>query len=205
MKKTLIVSYTPRFGSRTKQLLDCFLQEAQGKTEITHVDLVEETPDLLLQENLNVMLKRNFTNEVLSGEETVVLAKNDEMLQQYKAADFIVLVHSMHNFSLPAPVKAWFDAVLQPNQTFNLTEKGYEGLCEGTKAAVLMTTGGDFNLDVVKDMNFATGLTTTCFGITGIPSQHISAYGMNMYLDRIDEILTESKKEVVALVNDWYK
>ncbi|MCG8391265.1 MAG: hypothetical protein MJA30_37280, partial [Cytophagales bacterium] len=76
---------------------------------------------------------------------------------------------------------------------------------EGTKAAVLMTTGGDFNLDVVKDMNFATGLTTTCFGITGIPSQHISAYGMNIYLDRIDEILTESKKEVVALVNDWYK
>ena len=90
-------------------------------------------------------------------------ARNDEMLQQYKEADFIVLVHAMHNFSLPAPVKAWFDAVLQPNQTFKLTEKGYEGLCHGTKAAILMTTGGDYKLDIVKDMNFATGLTNHLF------------------------------------------
>ena len=133
MKKTLIISYTPRVGSNTKKLLDCFLKDAQGKTEITHVDLVEETPDLLLQENLNVMLKRNFTNEVLSAEETAVLGKNDEMLRQYKEADFIVLVHSMHNFSLPAPVKAWFDAVLQPNQTFNLTEKAMKDFVKGLK------------------------------------------------------------------------
>ena len=204
MKKTLIVSYTPRFGSNTKQLLDCFLEEVQGKTAITYVDLVEKTPDLLLQENLNVMLKRNLSGEVLSAEETAVLARNDEMLQQYKEADFIVLVHAMHNFSLPAPVKAWFDAVLQPNQTFKLTEKGYEGLCHGTKAAILMTTGGDYKLDIVKDMNFATGLTTTCFGVTGIPSQHISAFGMNIYPDRIEQILSDSKKEIVDLVKEWY-
>ena len=57
MKKTLIVSYTPRIGSNTKQLTDTFFQAVKGKTEIIHVDLSSDPPDLLLNESLNAFIK----------------------------------------------------------------------------------------------------------------------------------------------------
>jgi len=38
MKKTLIVSYTPREGSNTKKLLDHFVSQISGKTEIEFLD-----------------------------------------------------------------------------------------------------------------------------------------------------------------------
>ncbi len=204
MTKTLIVSYTPRINSNTQKLVQDFMTKSQGKTEVSYLNLVTHTPDLLLKDNLNIMLKRNFTDIALSEEEKRLLAKNDEMLSQLKASDFIVLAYPMNNFTVPAPVKAWIDAVLQPNQTFKLTEKGYEGLCHGKKAAVLMTTGGDYDLEIAKPMNHATGLITTVFGIIGIPSQHISAYGLNVYPNRINEILEVTKEKITDLVKLWY-
>lgn len=204
MIKTLVVSYTPRVDSNTLKLVKDFIKRSERKTEISYLDLVVNTPDLLLKDNLNVMLKRNFTDEVLSEEETASLAKNDEMLFQLKASDFIVLAYPMNNFTVPAPVKAWIDAVLQPNQTFKLTEKGYEGLCHGKKAAVLMTTGGDYNLEIMKSLNHVTGFITTVFNIIGIPLQHISAYGLNVYPNRIDEILEITKEKISDLVKQWY-
>jgi len=111
MKKTLILSYTPREGSNTKKMLDFFIENNQDKTEITFIDLAEEAPDLLLKENLNLYVNRNFGGVELTDEQQNVLAKNDKLTQQLLNTDFVVLASPMHNFSIPAPVKAWFDAV----------------------------------------------------------------------------------------------
>ena len=54
MTKTLIVSYTPRIGSYTKQLLDEFIRLSEGKTEVIRLNLVETPPDLLLADNISL-------------------------------------------------------------------------------------------------------------------------------------------------------
>ena len=204
MKKTLIVNYTPRIGSNTKELVDYFIEQNQDKTEINFIDLTKTTPDLLLEENLNLFLKRNYAGVPLDDKETKILSKNDKMLQQVLDADFIVLAYPLYNFSLPATVKAWVDAITQAGKTFNMTETGYVGLCEGKQALVLMTTGGDFGIEPAKSMNFATPLISTELSFIGIPSEHIFAFGLQQYPDRVDTIIETSKTEIKALGEKWY-
>ena len=60
MTKTLVISYTPRKGSYTKILLDEFVKLAKGKTEITHLDLADTPPELLLKQNLNLIMEWNL-------------------------------------------------------------------------------------------------------------------------------------------------
>lgn len=204
MKKTLIVNYTPRIDSNTKKLVDYFIEQNQDKTEIMLLDLAKNTPDLLLNNNLNLFLKRNYGGVPLEEAETRLLFKNDEMLQQVLAADFIVLAYPMYNFSLPATVKAWVDAITQAGETFKMTETGYVGLCEGKQALVLMTTGGDFSIEPSKSMNFATPLIGAELGFIGIPTEHISAFGLQQYPDKLDLILKKAEQQIQAVSNKWY-
>ena len=204
MKKTLIVSYTPRIDSNTKKLLDHFVEKIHDKTEITSIDLAKTTPDLLLADNLNLMVKRNFAGIPLSEEESKLLATNDQMTQQVLDTDFIFLAYPMFNFSLPATVKAWIDGVIQAGKTFARTETGFRGLCEGKQALVVMTTGSDFRTDPLKNMNFATPLIESCLGFIGIQSEHISAFGMQQYADKVGSILDDAKQEISAFCKKWY-
>lgn len=107
MKKTLIVNYTPRVDSNTKKMVDYFIESNKMKTEITFLDLAEDTPDLLLKENLNLYVARNFGGVALTEEQQKGLAKNDQMMNQLLETDFVVLATPMYNFSIPATVKAW--------------------------------------------------------------------------------------------------
>ncbi len=204
MKKTLVVSYTPRVDSNTKKLTDFFLETCKEKTKIDFLDLTKDTPDLLLEENLNLFVKRNFGGVSLSPEENQLMKKNDAMMQQVLDADFIILSHPMFNLSLPATVKAWIDAIIQAGKTFLLTDKGYQGLCTEKKALVLMTTGSDHGIALEKPTNYATDLLKSCFAIMGMPSTHISAYGMNAYPNQVNDILEKTKQEIKTVCNEWY-
>lgn len=204
MKKTLIVNYSPRIASNTKKLVDYFIELNQDKTNLTILDIAKNPPDLLLEERLNLYVKRNFNGEQLIGSETKHLTKNDQLMQQVIDADFIVLAYPMYNFSLPATVKAWVDAITQAGSTFEMTESGTKGLCNKKQALVLMTSGGDFYVEPLRSINFATPLINTCFDFLGIKTEHISAFGMQQYSNKIDSILENAKREILSLSEKWY-
>ncbi|MFK5879933.1 MAG: NAD(P)H-dependent oxidoreductase [Flavobacteriaceae bacterium] len=204
MKKTLIVNYTPRIGSNTKKLVDYFKELNQIRTEITVLDLAKNPPDLLLEENLNLYVKRDFGGVILSENEQNKMLHNDKMVSQLLEADFIVLVSPLYNFSIPATVKSWFDAVISAGKTFTQTEIGPKGLCKNKQALVLMTSGSDFSTEPLKSMNFATPLLNACFGLMGIPSQNITAFGLQQYSDKADKMLESSKKEIEILSEKWF-
>ena len=204
MKKTLILSYTPRENSNTKKMLDFFIENNQEKTTITFIDLAEEAPDLLLKENLNLYVNRNFGGVELTDEEQKVLAKNDKMMQQLLDTDFVVLASPMYNFSVPATVKAWFDAVIQAGKTFGYTETGIKGFCENTKAMILMTSGRDFGIEPYKSVNFATPFLITAFNFLGIPAQAINKFGMIEYADKSNQMIADAKEEIKVVSNQWY-
>jgi len=198
MSKTLIVSYTPREGSNTEKLVQTFIQQAAEKSRITHVRLERDPAPLLLEENLNALLKRNFSGLQLTETEGSAVRSSDQLLEQLQSADRIVLAFPMYNFSVPASVKAWVDAVIQNGKTFEITDQGnYQGLCQGKKALVLMTTGSDFSQEPIKSMDFATPLIKNCMQFMGIESQQIAAYGLNQYMHKADQIIGDTQREIV--------
>ena len=62
------------------------------------------------------------------------------------AADVIVLGVPMHNFSIPAPLKAWFDLVARVGKTFSYSDKGPKGLiASGKRVVAIVSRGGAFD------------------------------------------------------------
>lgn len=203
MSKTLLISYTPRFDSNTKKLVQTFLDNTANASNITHLDLVKNPAPLLLEDNLNALLKRNFMGMELTKSEISSVQSADLLAKQLLDSDRIILAFPMYNFSVPATVKAWFDAVIQNGKTFKMTDEGgYEGLCQGKKALILMTTGGDFSQEPTKSMDYAIPLAKTCMGFMGIESHSISAYGLNQYMDRVDDIVATAQQEIENYLNE---
>ncbi len=202
MNKTLLVSYTPRLESNTAKLVQTFIQASEGKSEISHLELAKEPAPLLLEENLNALLKRNYMGMELTKSENIAVDGADKMLKQLQEADRIVIAFPMYNFSLPAAVKAWIDAIIQKEKTFTITEKGrYKGLCQEKRALILMTAGGDYSQGPAKDMNYATPLIQSCMNLMGIDSHTITAYGLNQYMDSADDIVAGAQQEIVGYVD----
>lgn len=61
------------------------------------------------------------------------------------AADVIVLGVPMHNFSIPASLKAWIDLITRAGKTFTYSDKGPKGLIpEGKQVLAIVSRGGSY-------------------------------------------------------------
>ncbi|AOE85788.1 FMN-dependent NADH-azoreductase [Pseudomonas sp. TCU-HL1] len=63
-------------------------------------------------------------------------------LNEFLAADAIVIGAPMYNFSIPSQLKAWIDRIAVAGKTFRYTENGPEGLAGGKKVVIVSTAGG---------------------------------------------------------------
>ena len=70
------------------------------------------------------------------------VAVAERVLEEFLAADVVVVGAPMYNFSIPSQLKAWIDRVAVAGRTFRYTEKGPEGLAGGKRVVVASTRGG---------------------------------------------------------------
>lgn len=70
------------------------------------------------------------------------LARNANVLDEFLAADIVVIGAPMYNFTIPSQLKAWIDRVLIAGKTFRYTQTGPEGLMKGKKIVVVLSRGG---------------------------------------------------------------
>jgi FMN-dependent NADH-azoreductase len=71
-----------------------------------------------------------------------VVAYSDNLIDELKQADVIVLGLPMYNFGVPSQLKAYFDHIARVGITFKYTDKGSVGLLTGKKAYVFAARGG---------------------------------------------------------------
>ncbi len=203
--KTLIVSYLPRGErSKTKKILDAFVEEAKHKhAKIEVLDLTKDVPDFFLSENLSAYYERNYGGAVLSPEKKKSMEKMDRMTTQLKSADFVVLAFPMFNFSVPAAVKAWFDSTILKGETWDMNESGFIGLMKGKKALVIMSSGGVYE-GAWASNEHAMSLAKAEFAFMGYEVHGISAQGINMLTDKVDEIVKKAQEEAKHVAKQWY-
>ncbi len=63
-------------------------------------------------------------------------------LNEFLAADAVVIGAPMYNFTIPTQLKAWIDRIAVAGKTFRYTENGPEGLAGGKKVVIVSTAGG---------------------------------------------------------------
>ncbi|WP_422447075.1 MULTISPECIES: FMN-dependent NADH-azoreductase [unclassified Endozoicomonas] len=105
-------------------------------------------------------------------------ALSDQLIEEVKTADILVIGLPMYNFSLPSTLKSWFDFIARAGITFKYTEQGPVGLVEGKKAYIMAARGGQYQ---GTDLDTQTALVRQFLGFIGIQDvEFVYAEGLNM-------------------------
>lgn len=111
-------------------------------------------------------------------EQAAVVAYSDELIDELKSAEVIVLGLPMYNFGVPSMLKAYFDHIARAGVTFRYTEKGPVGLLTGKQAYVFAARGG---LYVGTPRDSQTPYVHTFLGFLGIEDARFTyAEGLNI-------------------------
>ena len=70
------------------------------------------------------------------------LAAGQAVLEEFLAADIVVLGAPMYNFTIPSQLKAWIDRVLVAGKTFKYSAAGAEGLAGNKRVIIAISRGG---------------------------------------------------------------
>ncbi|SFB98946.1 Flavodoxin-like fold [Flagellimonas taeanensis] len=205
MTQTLVLGYTPRNGSYTKILVDEFLELAKAKTKIKFLDLAKNPPDLLLTDNLNLIMEWNMGRREFTDTELSILSNHHKLIAEVLDSDNIVLAFPIYNFTMPATVKAWIDAIVVSDKTFSFSpETGFKGLCTDKKALSIVVSGFDYkSSDGIRE--YASSTLKQNFDFIGIASEQISAFGVDQNREQLDSILENAKHEIKRVIDSWFQ
>ena len=103
-----------------------------------------------------------------------------EILDEFLAADTIVIGAPLYNFTVSSQLKAWIDRILIRGRTFRYGDNGPEGLAGGKRVIVGLARGGLYGEgSPFADYEHAETLLRGVFTFIGIPNaEFIIAEGL---------------------------
>ena len=106
-----------------------------------------------------------------------IVTESDELIDELKRADVVVIGLPMYNFGLPSAFKAWIDHISRGRRTFRYTAKGPEGLLRNIEHCwVIAARGGQYH---GTPLDTQTPYLATMLGFLGIAAPtFIYAEGM---------------------------
>ncbi|RXZ42583.1 FMN-dependent NADH-azoreductase [Crenobacter cavernae] len=127
-------------------------------------------------------------------------ARTDELIDEFLAADVVVIGAPMYNFSIPSQLKAWIDRVATAGRTFKYTETGPQGLAGGKKVFVASSRGGVYSSEQGRLMDFQEDYLKTVMGFLGITDvEFIRAEAVNMGEDKRETAIWAAKDAIGKL------
>jgi FMN-dependent NADH-azoreductase len=114
-----------------------------------------------------------------------------QMLEEFLAADVVVIGAPMYNFSIPSQLKAWIDRVAVAGKTFRYTANGPEGLAGGKRIIIASSRGGVYSEgSAAAPMDFQETYLRAVFGFLGVTDfEFVRAEGVNLSEDNKVESL----------------
>jgi FMN-dependent NADH-azoreductase len=101
------------------------------------------------------------------------LGLSEALIGELETADSVVISSPMHNFMVPAALKAWIDYVVRPRRTFRSTPEGKVGLVADRPVYVVVTCGGPFGEGPADQRDFFSPYLRYALGSIGIRTIHI--------------------------------
>jgi FMN-dependent NADH-azoreductase len=122
---------------------------------------------------------------------------NNALIEEFLAADIVVIGAPMYNFSVPSQLKAWIDRVAVPGKTFSYTESGPQGLAGGKKVFVASARGGVYSEGPAVAADFQEPFLRQVFAFFGIDDVTFIraegvAYGPDQYKAALDAAVAEA-------------
>ena len=114
MKKVLVIkSSLSSKNSVTNEAVNFFLKNYKLNNPNDEIELLDLNENDKISQPLNATTLSTFFDD-----------ESDDMIEQLKSADKIIISAGMVNFNIPTSLKSYFDNVLQANKTFKYKYKG---------------------------------------------------------------------------------
>jgi FMN-dependent NADH-azoreductase len=129
------------------------------------------------------------------------VANGQAALDEFLAADIIVIGAPMYNFSVPSQVKAWIDRLAVAGKTFRYTEKGPQGLAGGKRVIVASSRGGFYSGESqLAFLDHQENYLRSIFGFFGIDDvTFIRAEGIAMGPEQREKAIDGAKGEIALI------
>jgi FMN-dependent NADH-azoreductase len=185
MKVLHIDSSVQGSGSATRELtreITARLRAARPDAEVIYRDLAAH--DL-----------PHFSHGALTRSDEIEAARNTAVLEEFLAADVLVVGAPLYNFSIPSQLKAWIDRIVIAGRTFRYTERGPEGLAGDKKVIVAVARGGVY--EAGSPAEFGESYLKHIFGFLGIRDvTFVRAEGLAFSAQHRESALTAARAAI---------
>ncbi|KAB0519837.1 MULTISPECIES: FMN-dependent NADH-azoreductase [Pseudomonas] len=162
MTRALLLGFSPHGkAAQTFKLARALLRDLVPHATVTERDYGGQALPPLTREYANALT----TAGGLSGKAT---ALSEQLIVELEACDLLILCTPVHNFTVPAALKAWIDHVVRIQRSFTVNAQlAKVGLLEDRRTFVLVSSG---NARKGHEPDFLTPYMTAILATVGIES-----------------------------------
>jgi FMN-dependent NADH-azoreductase len=122
------------------------------------------------------------------------------VLDEFLAAETVVIGAPMYNFTLPTQLKAWIDRIVVAGRTFRYTENGAEGLAKGKRVIIALARGGIYDAgSPAAALEHLETYLRGVFNFIGVEPEFVVAEGLNLSSDHRQQALEIAMGETMRL------
>ena len=193
-------------GSLSRLLTELFINtwnETDSSVQIKVRDVGANPPPLIDEEW--IVSEFGYAESPEKAQQRLQLS--DELVDELKWADIIVLGVPMYNFGPPAHLKAYIDNVVRMNKTYkydNSKAQPYIGLLNHEKSVVLLSSRGGHDFDSANTpfANHVEPSLKTAFNFMGLEQFHEIAIEYQEYGgDLLQKSIADAELKTTALVH----
>jgi FMN-dependent NADH-azoreductase len=170
MSKLLRIDASPRHeGSHSRKLADDLVArwlKSNPNGEVVVRDLAQNPVPHVDQAMLGAVLDPDYRSK---PDQVELAALSDELIDELKSADDVLVATPMYNFTVPSVLKAWIDHIVRMEETFSVDEQGrYAGLLSTKRVWIATSSGGVFSEGPLAGFNHLGPYLESLFRFLGV-------------------------------------
>ena len=180
--------------SLTRKVAEAW-RRAEPAAVIRYRDLGSEAPQHLSPDYFTIGAT---PEEKRSATQSTELKLSDALIEEFLAADALIIGAPLYNFTIPSGLKAWIDRIAVAGKTFRYTAEGPVGLAGGKKVVIVATSGGRY-ADSPIDLAHV-GYLKTVLNFLGIKDiTVVRAAGLGISPEDRAKAIAAAETEIAAL------
>lgn len=125
---------------------------------------------------------------------------DESVLNEFLAAEIVVVGAPMYNFTLPTQLKAWVDRLLIAGKTFRYTDEGPIGLVKGKRVIIGLARGGFYDRgSPAASLEHLETYLRGVFNFIGIDPEFVAADGLSVSPEQRDSSIKQALGETIRL------
>ncbi|MBB6244601.1 FMN-dependent NADH-azoreductase [Rhodanobacter sp. MP1X3] len=128
------------------------------------------------------------------------------LVEEFLAADIVVIGAPMYNFGISSQLKAWIDRVAVAGKTFRYTENGVEGLAKGKQVIIASSRGGLYVEGPFAAFDHQETYLRAVFGFIGVTDlTFVRAEGVAISPENKEQALKSAQSSIPSIVTKLAK